>query len=142
MNCHDHDTIEQALQCKGIRPTANRLLVARCLDQLHHPASMAQIEQTIDTMDRSSVFRVLTLFVEHDMVHVIDDGSGSLKYELCRGRHGHSVDDMHAHFRCETCGRVFCFDQPVPKLNLPAGFTLLTTNFVGKGICADCNAKT
>lgn len=141
MNCHNHSTIEEALQCKGIRPTANRLLVARCLSELKHPASMTEIEQTIDTMDKSSVFRVLTLFVEHDIVHVIDDGSGSLKYELCRSRHGHSIDDMHVHFRCEVCGRVFCVDQPIPPIELPEGFTLLTSNFVGKGVCAECNRK-
>lgn len=135
-------TIEEIFEQKGIRITPNRLLVARCLNDYQYPVSMAELEDKIVTIDKSSLFRVLTLFVDKDMVHVIDDGSGSLRYELCRGEHGHTLDDMHIHFKCESCGRIYCLEsEHIPAINLPDGFSLFTVNFVGKGICAECSAK-
>lgn len=136
------DSIETTLEQKGIKITPNRILVARFLDRSPNPVSMTDIEYAIDTLDKSSVFRVLTHFVDKDFVHVIDDGSGSLKYELCRGNAGHSMDDMHIHFKCEGCGRVFCFEsEQIPGINLPEGFSLFAANFVGKGLCPDCGGK-
>lgn len=133
-------SIETSLEQKGIRPTPNRVLIARCLDSFTHPVSMTEIENTLDSIEKSSVFRVLMLFAEKDFVHVIDDGSGSLKYELCRGEKGHTLDDMHIHFKCESCGRIFCFEsEHIPAINLPEGFTPLHANFVIKGLCKDCS---
>jgi Fur family ferric uptake transcriptional regulator len=130
---------EDILISKNIRPTANRILVAKCLDSFNRPISIAEIEESISTMDKSSIFRALTRFVENDVVHVIDDGSGALKYELCHGEHGHSLEDMHAHFRCELCGRVFCLESKhIPIIELPSGFSAMHINYVIQGICSDC----
>lgn len=123
----------------GIRPTPNRMLVAECLRACQHPVSMAEIEDMIDTIDKSSVFRVLSLFAEKHLVHAIDDGSGSLKYELCPGGDSHSMEDMHAHFSCEKCGRIKCIEQDVPNINLPDGYKVHSANFVVKGLCPDCS---
>jgi len=89
-------------------------------------------------MDKSSIFRSLSLFSEHELVHAIDDGSGSLKYELCTGEN-HSVHDMHPHFHCEVCGRTYCLrDIDVPQPCLPDGFTAHAVNYVIKGECPGC----
>ena len=34
-------------------------------------------------MDKSSIFRTLTLFIEYDVVHTFEDGRGIVNYELC-----------------------------------------------------------
>jgi Fur family ferric uptake transcriptional regulator len=133
---------DKILEEKGVKPTANRILIVKALDRFDHPISLAQLEDALETLDKSSIFRSLTKFVEHDIAHVIDDGSGSLKYELCYGEHGHSVDDMHAHFRCEQCGRVFCFEsQHIPMFELPEGFKALHANYVIMGICSECSGN-
>lgn len=133
------EIITDMLDEKGIRPTPNRELVARALYNCDHPVSMAEIEESIASIDKSSVFRVLKLFIDKDLVHVIDDGSGSMRYELCRGEAGHSLNDMHLHFKCVECGRIFCMEsQHVPELNLPEGFCLFSVNFVAKGLCDQC----
>lgn len=133
------DRISALLEQKGIRPTPNRILVARCLDGFRHPVSIAEIEEDIASIDKSGVFRVIRLFVENDLVHEIDDGSGSLRYELCRGECGHSVSDMHIHFKCVECGKVYCLEtEHIPPFNIPEGFLLQSVNFVGKGVCKDC----
>ena len=62
------------LQGHGVKPTANRLIVVRTLAASPWPMSLAELEQRILTLDKSSVFRALTLFREHHVVHAIEDG--------------------------------------------------------------------
>jgi len=135
------DNLDHFLLERGVKPTANRLLVLRALMGASRPMSLQEIDFAILTMDRSSVFRVLRLFADSLVVHVIDDGSGSIKYELCHG-HGHcSPDDMHIHFYCESCRRTFCLeDVHIPQVTLPDGFVARYFNFVVKGECPDCRS--
>lgn len=132
--------METLLKERGIRPTAVRLLVARLLSQSESPLSLADIEEKLDTAPKSTIFRTLTLFQVHNLVHSIEDGSGSLKYELCHS-HGHdSANDMHTHFFCEKCQRTYCFKQiQIPAIELPEGFTMHSVNYIVKGICDKCN---
>ena len=81
MNSQD---IISRLESKGIRPTANRILVMKTLMGEQNPQSLSNLERKMVSMDKSSIFRVLTLFLEHDVVHSFEDGRGILNYELCR----------------------------------------------------------
>ena len=127
------------LETAGIRPTPNRLLVVRELAAADRPLAMTDIEESIATLDKSSVFRVLTLLLEHHLVHAVEDGRGIVKYELCRSHDCNGDDDLHVHFYCTACNRVYCFDHiPVPRVELPAGFRAESVNYMLKGICPQC----
>lgn len=135
------EQIAEQLQRKGLNPTANRIIVMKALLQTGRPLSLAELFSIIETMDKSSIFRALSLFLDHDAVHTIDDGSGSLKYEPCTEEE-HSVDDMHAHFHCEVCGRTYCLrDVEVHSPVLPAGFVVRSVNYVVKGTCCECGRE-
>ena len=128
------------LQEAGIRATANRILVMKVLEQADRTLSIREIEDRIDSIDKSSVFRVLRLFADHHLLHEIDDGTGEVKYERCTA-HCHSPlhDDQHVHFFCLRCKRTFCLNEiPIPQVDLPDGFTQQSRNFVVKGICPSC----
>ena len=71
------------LEKKGVKPTAIRLLVADAILSAKRAVSLSDLEVILDTVDKSSIFRTLELFVKHHVVHAIDDGSGSIKYEIC-----------------------------------------------------------
>ena len=71
---------EVILKCKDVKPTPNRILVLNALLDAAHPVSMGDLESAIETMDRSSIFRTLTLFVQHHLVHRIEDRRVSLNY--------------------------------------------------------------
>ena len=45
--------------------------------------SVTDLEDKLDTVDKSTIFRTLTLFLSHHLIHGVDDGSGSLKYAVC-----------------------------------------------------------
>lgn len=120
------------LKHHGIRPTDIRISVLNALSDSQTPLSLQQIETVLDSVDKSSVSRALALFVSHRLLHVIEDGSGSVKYEL-RG------DNMHTHFYCEECHRTFCLKTThIPMVDLPDGFLLHSVNYIIKGVCSDC----
>ena len=74
----------------GVKPTAMRLLVYRELERSQRPLSLKEMEERMPNAERSTIFRTLTLFLEHHLIHGIEDGSGALRYELCT-----SNDHMH-----------------------------------------------
>lgn len=138
----DMENDERILERKNVRPTANRLLVLRAMQGLARPVSLPELEMIVAPMDRSSIFRVLGLFVEHHVAHAIEDGSGMLKYELCSGEYYCTLSDMHAHFYCEICHQTYCFKTThIPEICLPDGFTMKSINYMVKGICARCGKK-
>lgn len=136
----DNISETERLQNKGVKPTPNRILVLRELLQADRPQSLADLEFALETLDKSSIFRVLNLFVEHGIVHAIEDGSGSTKYETCKGEHECSPSDMHVHFFCESCRQTYCFESThIPPVDLPDGFSAHTVNYMIKGICPACS---
>lgn len=129
----------ELLEKAGVKPTSNRLIVLKTLLEAKSPLSLVELETLIQSLERSSVLRVLTLFHDHDVVHTVEDGRGIVKYEICHGDRHCSVDDMHPHFYCEKCNRVFCFeDMAIPVVELPGAFEVRSVNYMLKGICPDC----
>ena len=131
---------EKLLTEHGVKPTANRITVARTLAAARRPMSLSELEAGIMSIDKSGIFRALTLFREHHLVHVIEDGSNGVRYELCQSHHGHDDDDdQHVHFYCERCHRTFCFHgTQIPVVEVPEGYQLQSINYMLKGICPAC----
>lgn len=142
--CRSMDKINDIpdyLNRKGVKPTPNRILVAKELINASSPISLADLEETISTMNKASIFRVLELFTEKEMVHVIKDGSRSLKYEICPSHH-HSISDQHMHFYCEKCDKVYCLEQiAIPHIGIPDSYLVKSMDFILKGICPECRKK-
>lgn len=127
---------------KDVKPTSNRILVLKKLKAEACPVTLLDLSNKMLTMDKSSIFRVLTLFLEHDVVHAFEDGRGILNYELCSSAGHCHHNDGHIHFYCEACHRSFCLeDISIPDFNLPEGFSPHSISFVIKGECPDCKSK-
>lgn len=138
----DNCKIEEILIRKGVKPTSNRILVYRAIDSTTRPLSLTELVDILETIDKSSIFRVLSLFLEHDLLHAVEDGSGSTKYEVCRGVDQCSISDMHPHFHCEECHRTLCLDSlSVPPIDLPAGYEAHSVTYMVKGVCPECQKQ-
>lgn len=136
------DTREKLLLAHGIRPTAVRLLICGVIESMHDTFSITDIEMELDSVDRSSIFRAVSLFADHHLLHVIDDGSGQKKYCLCHNDHQCRADEMHCHFHCERCHKTFCLENThVPIVSYPEGFRLDSVEYLMHGLCRSCAAK-
>lgn len=134
--------IEERLKSKGVKATAMRLWVYKELMQSRYPLSMKELEEKMVTAERSTIFRTLTLLLQHNLVHGIEDGNGTLKYEICRGHEDSTQNDQHAHFYCQVCQRTFCLHHiAIPQPALPDGFMPYSVNYMIKGICSNCSRK-
>lgn len=130
------------LSLRGVKPTALRLLILRTMMEVKRAVSVMDLEEKLDTVDKSTIFRTLTLFLAHHLIHGVDDGSGSLKYAVCEDRCMCTVEDQHMHFYCERCHKTYCIrSMRVPLVTLPEGFVQTGINYVIKGICADCETS-
>lgn len=144
----------QLLASHGIKPTANRIMVAQAIAEAGRPVCLSELEQILDTVDKSNIFRTLTLFRESRLVHTIEDETGALHYEMCHGHshdgcHGQCLvdhldadDDLHVHFYCRECHKMTCLTGlPIPPVVLPDGFEAVSASFIVKGVCPDCRKQ-
>ena len=123
----------------GIKATANRILVAVALSEAGRPLSLMELEDRIVSIDKSGIFRCLSTFKEHHLVHSIEDVEGT-RYELCLSHDSDHDEDTHVHFYCERCYRTFCLDDiHIPPVPLPKGYDSRTSNYLVKGICPECS---
>ncbi len=133
--------MEKILAEHGVKATANRLMIARALADAHRPLTMTELEDMLETIDKSNVFRTLQVFREAHLVHALEDTGDGVRYEFCHS-HGDHDDDLHVHFYCETCHKTFCLeDIPVPTVSIPTGYTTYSASMLLRGVCPSCKNK-
>jgi len=131
---------EQRLIARNIRPTAVRLLIFKAMVCFPQAFSMSDLEEVLDTVDKSTLFRTITLFHEKLLIHSIDVGSGSIKYSVCSDNCMCAINDLHVHFYCNQCHKTYCLESiSIPQVSLPEQFLLESVNFVLKGLCNHCS---
>ncbi len=131
---------EKRLEERGIKPTAVRLLIFRAMVSHPQAFSLSDLEIKLDTVDKSTLFRTISLFHKNLLIHSIDDGSGSVKYSVCSSDCNCTIRELHVHFSCNRCKKTFCLKNiSIPDIQLPPGFLPESVNFVIKGLCADCS---
>ena len=133
--------VERLFISKNIRVTAMRLLIYNLLESKKIAVALGDIEKAFDKSDRTTLYRTIKTFEENAIVHQIDDGTGIVKYALCKqGCKCQIEKDLHLHFRCNSCNQTICLlDYKIPPIQVPIGFVSEDINMVIKGICATCN---
>jgi Fur family ferric uptake transcriptional regulator len=132
----------ERLKARGIKPTAVRLLVFKAMAEHPQAFCLMDLERKLETVDKSTLFRAISLFHKKLLIHSIDDGSGSVKYSVCSAHCTCSLSDLHVHFYCMRCKKTLCLEQiSVPEVQLPSGFLLESVNFVLKGLCRHCSGR-
>ena len=137
------ETIEQILESKKIRVTAMRLLIYKFLAENQVAATLSDVENAFEKADRTTLYRTVKTFVERDIVHQIDDGTGIVKYALCEQNCSCEIEtDLHLHFHCNNCNETVCLtEHKIPKIKVPDGFVSENINLVVKGMCDKCSGQ-
>jgi len=129
------------LRHHDLRVTALRLDLLRILRGSERALTHLEVESQLKVeADRVSVFRSLNAFEEAGLVHRVLDARGTSCFAPCGDACGHGHhNDEHAHFRCNTCGHVFCLEAvELPEVSLPQGFKLTSGHLQLEGICKSC----
>jgi Fur family transcriptional regulator, ferric uptake regulator len=133
------DTVQEILVSRNVKPTAMRELVLKVLMNREAAINLYELENEFDKADRVTLYRTLKTFEEKKLIHAIDDGTGAIKYALCKAGCECGPLDLHVHFYCTKCNKTFCLeDVSVPTINLPDNFNVESTNMVVKGLCSGC----
>lgn len=140
-----HDTLqwEQVLRNAGYRITQQRgvILDAVCAAGGHTSLGevYARAHKQDPSLDRSTVYRALKVFMEVGLVVSADVGDGETRFEI---RHAHP----HHHLVCRACGA----EQEIGAQSLDAltsevlqrhGFEVDTDHLVLFGTCRSCRER-
>lgn len=132
---------DDKLTNRNIRPTAMRELVLDILTEQTAAISLSDLEQNFHKSDKVTLYRTLKTFEEKKLIHSIDDGTGAVKYALCKESCQCHPEELHVHFLCLKCQHTFCLnDIPIPFIKLPVNFSIENINMVVKGVCTNCNS--
>lgn len=137
---HEKLQWEQTLRLAGHRVTRQRgvILDAVCAGAGHTPLGdiYARAHREDPSLDRSTVYRALKLFVDVDLVVAAEPGDGETYYEIKRL-------EQHHHLICRQCGHDQEVDDSVfrgmiDQVSQGYGFRVVTDHVVLFGICARC----
>jgi len=130
--------IEQKLTNKNTNPTSMRILVYDFLEQQKSAFSLSEIENHLDTADRTTIYRTLKTFQNKGIVHSIQENN-TTKYMLCATDCDGQVHyDSHLHFYCKICKQTTCkVDVEIPKIKHDK-FRIDEVKLFAKGICENC----
>ena len=133
---------EQILKEKGIKITANRILVLNVFIKNSKALSINDIEELLPWADNVTIFRTLKTFEENALVHTIKDDDRAVKYALCSGTCEVNHHSVHPHFHCDICGNTICLTEyNIPIQILPENFTANKFSLIISGVCDNCNNK-
>ena len=142
--CHQCN-YEELLSNADLSVTNNRLRILEVVGNNTFPLSAKDIFNTLErsrSINRVTVYRILDLLVDHNVVERISTGGRAFYYGLAPNTN-HAP---HPHFYCTTCGQMDCLS---PESLIVDMETLLKT-FPGQiekvevridGTCKNCGKK-
>ncbi|MBB4035646.1 Fur family ferric uptake transcriptional regulator [Dysgonomonas hofstadii] len=135
-----NESIIKLLEDREIKPTSGRILVLKAMIDFDRAFNLSDLEAKLETVDKSTISRTIHLFHENQLIHSFDDGSGSVKYSVCKSECNCDMNDLHAHFYCNYCKKAFCLENvSIPNFELSPIMQVESVNLVIKGYCGKCN---
>ena len=133
------ENAEQLIRDAGQRPTPSRIAVLNVLAGAQHALTHPEILQALGSeasFDRVTLYRVLDWLLEHSLAHAIMGHDRARRFQHTQKNTLH----QHAHFKCTSCGKVFCLEGVHARLpaQIPEHFTVDSIELNIKGCCADC----
>ena len=139
--CHQCD-YSHLIKKSGLDPTPKRLQVLEVIGNSNSPLSARETFETLnrtDNINQVTVYRILDLLVEKDIVERFSGGGRSFVYGLAPNEN----HPPHPHFYCKHCGHLQCLNPESLKVDLHA----MRRTFPGvienvevrvDGVCKNC----
>ena len=132
----------QTLSSAGHRTGAARRAIVSVLAKSDCCKTAPEIAAEVRSAGRevgiASVYRVLDLLAEKELVQKLDLGDGRTHYERVD-----VADDHHHHLVCNECGRVEPFaddglEAALKRVEQDTGFAVASHDVLLRGACDDC----
>lgn len=137
------EELRELVRRAGLRRTASRIAVLRCLREATSPLTHADVTEQLASQgfDNSTVFRNLKELTEAGILSRVELGDHVFRYEWRRERAGHATTE-HPHFLCVDCGEVSCLPDVTVNISPTPGSKRSTfsdvTEVLLKGHCDRC----
>lgn len=133
------ETLKKIFKESGISPSYTRMRIYYCLEnsKSHPTVDMIYKEliKELPTLSKTTVYNVIKLFIEKNLVNEVNIGTNEKRYEL--------IMEKHSHFICQVCNKIYDIPhicRPVDESLIP-GFEILDQEVNLKGICPACKQK-
>lgn len=134
-------TVYDYLLSYGIKPSVQRIAIMDylikhkthpCVDDIY----MA-LNKQIPTLSKTTVYNTLKLFVEHKAAVMLTIDERNTCFD--------AVLDLHAHFQCKHCGKIFDLPLDLHSIEMEGltndGFIIDEVHRYYKGLCPKCQDK-
>ena len=133
------ETLKDLFKEIGISPSYTRMRIYYFLEiSKSHPTVDMIYKELIDelpTLSKTTVYNVIKLFIEKELVSEVNIGTNEKRYEL--------ILEKHSHFICQVCKKIYDIPHiyiPVDESVIP-GFEILDQEVNLKGICPTCKQE-
>lgn len=143
MSHHKLDYVD-IMRSNGLRVTSQRLHILDAICEGYGHTTLGQIYARVRrkdaSIDRSTVYRTLDVFVELGLVVSADTGIGEKVYEIAK-------PSPHHHLVCKKCGQERELDNVVMQrlfhvVEEEYGFAINMDHVVLFGLCQACQQET
>ncbi len=138
----DVTTLRERIRTAGLRATAARVAVLRCLIEAKSPLSHAEVFERVAKLgyDRATTYRNLIDLTQAGIARRGDHGDRVWRFEMA-GDAGHAIE-AHPHFICEECGTVECLPEAAvavqKRRGMPKSMRRRAVEIQVRGVCDDC----
>jgi Fur family peroxide stress response transcriptional regulator len=131
------DEISQFLSQQGIRPSFHRLKIFEYLiNERTHPTAdeiYEVLKKEIPAISRATVYNTLRLFLEKQIVQLLNVEKNEARYDATLTWHGH--------FKCLGCGQVYDVGIESLKLSGLDNYQVMEKHLDLKGLCPSCRER-
>lgn len=83
------------------------------------------------TLSKTTVYNTVKLLTGANVIKMITIEEQQARFDACT--------NLHGHFLCTCCGKIFDFNTDEPKSDLPKGFNTNTKEIFFTGTCSSCS---
>lgn len=128
-------TSADLLESKNIRPSLQRIMIYDYLKTHRTHPTVDEIYNAlaplVPTLSKTTVYNTVKLFADLGLVKMLTIEEQQARFDACT--------DLHGHFLCDNCKKVYDFDVDEPKCYKLNGFKIRTKEVFYTGICSNCN---
>ncbi|MDR3354695.1 MAG: transcriptional repressor [Synergistaceae bacterium] len=138
VGAHAENVLKKTLRTAGLKVTPLRIEVLGRLTDAARPLSHSEIQTMMPDIDRVTLYRTLSSFVDADIAHQVQGLDGMWRF-CAHARDESRCPGNHPHFLCLSCGTMVCLtDQVMPRINVPEGCIVSGKQLVVYGKCQNC----